>query len=203
MSRDLTDAGDPGDGDGPDVSGTVVTARAVLEVEPVAGGVVLVVTGSSGELYRSVVTAHAVGRGAEPGRGASQDELEVQADGELVAAGWVRASAWVVRPSPSGARSVTAPVTARPRVAITDHDRRVLEGLDRLTTMARGPVTAAALVPHVAPTWQAAAVLLRRLVAAGQVRAVGRTTEHRISRNLYAVVGSRWAPDQVLPPPAT
>lgn len=70
----------------------------------------------------------------------------------------------------------------------------MLEALGRLTWMARGPVTAAALVPHVAPRWQAAAVVLGRLVTAGQARAVGRTPG-RIARALYAPVGSPWAPE--------
>jgi len=59
--------------------------------------------------------------------------------------------------------------------------------------MARGPVTAAALVPLVVPRWQAAAAVLRRLVDTGHVRVVG-TTGGRIARRLYAPVGTSWAP---------
>ena len=120
--------------------------------------------------------------------------LQELADGELVAAGWVRGGAWTALPSAAPATGVRADVAARPRVSLTAADQRSLDALSRLTTMARGPVTAAALVPHVAPRWQAAAALLRRLVASGQARAVGRTVG-RVQRTLYAPVGTEWAPE--------
>lgn len=86
-----------------------------------------------------------------------------------------------------------APVAARPRLPLVGADQRALEALGRLTAMARGPVTAAALVPLVVPRWQAAAAVLRRLVETGHVRVVG-TTGGRIARRLHAPVGTPWAP---------
>ena len=118
-------------------------------------------------------------------------ELEEVADGELAAAGWPRHAPW--RGGGDGG-SVQAGVATRPRTPLTAADQRALDALHRMTTMARGPVTAAALVPHVAPRWQAAAALLRRLVASGQARAVGRTVG-RVQRTLYAPVGTEWAPE--------
>lgn len=120
--------------------------------------------------------------------------LEELADGELAAAGWVSDGAWAALPGTDLSPGAQADVVTRPRTPLTAADQRALDALHRMTTMARGPVTAAALVPHVAPRWQAAAALLRRLVASGQARAVGRTVG-RVQRTLYAPVGTEWAPD--------
>jgi hypothetical protein len=175
-------------------------------VRPGAGGgqpppgddevaVLAVVDGAGRPAYASVLTAGA--------------DACAAADAELGAAGWLRAGAWtpvaaargaVGGPGPVLGPPCTAEVRPVPRVAVTAADARSLEGLRRLTTMARGPVTAAALVPHVAPRWQTAAALLRRLVEAGQVRSVGRTAD-RDRRLLYAPVGSPWAETVVDPSP--
>jgi len=144
--------------------------------------VVLVVVDEQGQpAYASVVAAH--------------PDPCAAADSELAAAGWVRRSGWDpaagVLP-PAVGLPCTAVVGPVPRVAVTAADQRSLDALRRLTAMARGPVTAGALVPDVTPRWQVAASLLRRLVAAGQVRCVGRTAD-RARRPLYAPVGSPWA----------
>jgi len=197
-------------------------ACAVLTVGGRDGGAVLsVVAPDGGTAYRAGVITGAADAGAPTGDDLVAAVLAA-ADEDLTAAGWVRAGDWVPgsppgpplvpRPSgsttPSASREVgeptappvtgaatawAAPVAARPRLPLVGADQRALEALGRLTAMARGPVTAAALVPLVVPRWQAAAAVLRRLVETGHVRVVG-TTGGRIARRLYAPVGTSWAP---------
>lgn len=171
-------------------------ARLVLERDGYRALLEVVDAGGRGAYRSELAVRRAAPDEHPPPVAVTLAALEELADGELVAAGWVSDGAWAALPGTDPPPGAQVDVAARPRVPLTASDQRALDALARLTTMARGPVTAAALVPHVAPRWQAAAALLRRLVASGQARAVGRTVG-RVQRTLYAPVGTEWAPEDV------
>lgn len=119
-------------------------------------------------------------------------EVEDFVDEQLRASGFVRVSDW--QPSRRGPAMSTAVVTQIELTPVGAADLQVLESLRSLTRMARGPVTASALVPTIMPSRRAAEHVLRRLVAAGHVRVVDRTAQPA-QQLLYAPAGSTWAPD--------
>lgn len=190
------------------------TGSARVGVDARDGHVLLEVLGRRGQvLHRDgVVVDGSDASDASGGPGDGDERVLAAADDALLAAGWVRAGGW--RPLPAGEaaagpgphddESSPTPGTTRwrvwttgtavlPRTPLDGAGLRALDTLGYLTRVARGPVTVGALVPHAAPSRRLAAVLVRRLVAAGHARAVGRTAGSR-PQALYAPVGSPWAP---------
>ena len=193
---------------------TSATGSVRVDVDAGGGRAGLRVVGRRGQLLHRDVLVDGTGA-TEPDAGATGDatrdagdRLLAAADEALVAAGWLRAGGWRLLPAgaapgdaapddaapgPVPGPAWTAGTTALPRTPLDAAGLRALDTLGYLTRVARGPVTVGALVPHAAPSRRLAGVLVRRLVAAGHARAVGRTAGSR-PQALYAPVGSPWAP---------
>lgn len=160
----------------------------------VDGGVRVVVTGDAGAqvLSEVVLLLHRSGaRDCDPAEHTTGELLEVARE-VLLSTGWVTGSGWQV--SDRGRQALTTDLRPLPRAGLSGQEERVLAVVSRVTQMTRGPVTASAVMPAVTGRHREAVALMQRLVAGGHLRVMG-STPGRHGRRLYAVTGTRWAPE--------
>lgn len=168
--------------------------RVHVDTGVVDGGMTVVVTGDDGVqvLSEVVLPLHRSGaRACDPAEHTRNELLEL-ARAVLLSTGWVTGSSW--RVSDRGRQALTTDLQPLPRVGLSGQEERVLAVVSRVTQMTRGPVTASAVMPAVTGRHREAVALMQRLVAGGHLRVVG-STPGRHGARLYAVTGTRWAPE--------